>query len=78
MSHPNAEWLKRYLAPLVNCRVISVEVKEIGGEAWPVINVVHIDGTDHQLTISRDEEGNGPGFIFGLPTPDTDRRDAQG
>jgi hypothetical protein len=68
MSHPDAVWLRRYLAPLVNGVIIEVDVREDEEGAWPVIKVA-IKGSDEifELEISRDEEGNGPGFIFGLP-----------
>lgn len=54
------EWLKRYLRPLVGRKITVVNVSNDG---FPQITLD--DGT--VLEISRDEEGNGPGFIFGLP-----------
>ena len=54
------EWLKRYLRPLVGRKITRVDVSQ---EGFPQIFLD--DGTT--LEISRDEEGNGAGFIFGLP-----------
>jgi hypothetical protein len=36
----------------------------------PVLNVRLATGERLKLEISRDPEGNGPGFIFGLPHPE--------
>lgn len=36
---------------------------------WPTITVTLADGTDVKLEVSQDEEGNGAGFLFGLPFP---------
>lgn len=58
----NAIWWKKYMQPLVGKKVVSVDVSEDG---FPQIKLD--DGTT--LEISRDEEGNGAGFIFGLPIP---------
>jgi len=55
-------WLKRYLQPLVGRKITSVSVSPDG---FPQIKLD--DGTT--LEISSDEEGNGTGFIFGLPIP---------
>ena len=72
MSHPDAEFLKKYLAPLKGGIIKSVQVKEENDygmtHAWPVL-VVQTKTDKFELEISRDEEGNGPGFIFGLPLP---------
>ena len=55
-------WTKKYLKPLVGRKIVKVGVNK---EEFPVIYLD--DGT--KLEISQDEEGNGPGFIFGLPYP---------
>lgn len=36
---------------------------------WPTINITLADGTTAKLEVSQDEEGNGAGFLFGLPFP---------
>jgi len=65
------EWLEAYLKPLVGATITKVEVapdEYDSDECWPKLHVktkdVHYTTV---LEISRDEEGNGPGFIFGLP-----------
>lgn len=71
MSHPNVEELTKYLQPLVGATIEKVEAHvdedDDFGEAWPRIYVT-LPGEKEQrmLEVSRDEEGNGPGFIFGL------------
>jgi hypothetical protein len=57
------EWTKKYLKPIVGKKIVKVDVSEDG---FPQIFLN--DGTT--LEISRDEEGNGAGFIFGLPNPE--------
>lgn len=65
-------WLERYLKPLVGFTVTEVEARVEDGHVWPVIHLVMKDRKGAEniiLEISRDEEGNGPGFVFGLPKP---------
>ena len=71
MSHPNEKWLTKYLQPLVGGTITAVGVgTENEDEAWPRLSVTAKDGkTIYELEISQDEEGNGPGVIFGLPFP---------
>ena len=65
MSTPDAEWTKDYLKPLVGAKVAFVSATPDG---FPIIHM--LKGDEHyKLEISQDEEGNGPGFIFGLPHP---------
>lgn len=42
---------------------------EFGGSPFPVFQVQFANGEVGQIEISRDEEGNGGGFIFGLNLP---------
>lgn len=63
------DWLERYLQPLVDGKITAVEALEEDGKVWPRI-IVKTDTEEYTLEISRDEEGNGPGFVFGLPNPD--------
>lgn len=74
MSHPDAEFLRKYLAPLKGGTITSVRVKveSDGGfaEAWPRLTVKAKNGQTYELEVSRDEEGNGPGYLFGLPFPE--------
>lgn len=67
-----AAWLERYLEPLKGATIFGVKIKVEDGEVWPVLvveNLTLAEGETLELEISRDEEGNGPGFIFGLPVP---------
>lgn len=38
---------------------------------WPTLHVTLSDGSKMKLEVSQDEEGNGAGFLFGLPLPQT-------
>lgn len=66
-------FLERYLAPLVGCTITTVKIKVEDGRCWPVITAKPIragrGNETFELEISRDSEGNGPGWIFGLPHP---------
>jgi hypothetical protein len=42
---------------------------EFGGKPFPVFLVKFADGSNGEIEISQDEEGNGGGFVFGLPSP---------
>lgn len=62
-------WLAGYYKHLVGSRIINVAVKtpDDFGDVWTTITIEDADGNIFDLELSRDEEGNGPGFIFGLP-----------
>jgi hypothetical protein len=68
------EWLEKYLEPLKGATITEVEIKtknEVGyPEDWPVLTMKFNDGHVGEVEVSRDEEGNGPGFLFGLPMPE--------
>lgn len=61
------EWLAGYLRPLIGGEIEEVAATDEDGAAWPHIWVRLPTGEKCHLEISRDEEGNGPGFIFGIP-----------
>lgn len=67
-------WLEKYLEPLKGATITGVKVKteDEGGytEDWPVLTMKFSDGHVGEVEVSRDEEGNGPGFLFGLPMPE--------
>ncbi len=73
MSHPDAAFLRSYLKPLKGATITSIRVKvedDFGHpQAWPTLVVKAKDGQVYELEISQDEEGNGPGYVFGLPFP---------
>jgi len=61
------EWTTKYLAPLLGCTVCDVGV---GWGGFPYIKLVNnksVPREEYTIEVSRDEEGNGPGFLFGLP-----------
>lgn len=64
-------WLRGYYSALINCRVVDVKVNaqidDYSEELWPVIVFEDANGEQFECEISRDPEGNGPGFMFGLP-----------
>lgn len=64
--HRKSEFYKRYYASLKGATVVDVD----GGAEFPRITVRTKAGETFVLEVSRDEEGNGPGFIFGLPVPE--------
>lgn len=63
------QFQKDYYGQLVGFTVTQVEqkVEDMGGyeEVWPQITLKK-GPKEIQLEVSRDEEGNGPGFLFGL------------
>lgn len=73
LADRNAAWLRKYLAPLEGATITKAEVvvQDDGFglmQEWPRLTVRAKDGETYELELSRDEEGNGPGFVFGLPT----------
>ena len=65
------QWKIKYYSFLKGAKILNVEIFEddtFDGENrnWVVITIEK-DGVKYELQPSRDPEGNGPGFIFGLP-----------
>jgi len=63
-------WLQRYLATMVGARVVQVGVTDDG---WPFFDLQEPPrkgGRRHRVEVSCDPEGNGPGFLHGLPQPE--------
>jgi hypothetical protein len=78
------EWISRYYKGLVGWKCTGVAVKvedEFGFEAWPVLYFSKGREPQRRIEVSRDEEGNGPGHLFGLPDvtipfPEPEKSDA--
>lgn len=61
-----------YYSALKGATITDVKMRpdnEFPGEEWPVLMVRFADGSTGEVEVSRDSEGNGPGFLFGLPVP---------
>lgn len=63
--HRKQQFYRRYYAALEGSTIVSVD----GGAEFPAFTVRTPAGDVFTVEVSRDEEGNGPGFLFGLPTP---------
>lgn len=70
----NNEFYKEYYEPLLGGVIESVN----GGAEFPTFTVRTTDGRLFKLEVSADAEGNGPGFLFGLPTPGKSLRQRRG
>jgi hypothetical protein len=59
-----------YFGVLVGAKILSFKmaVDPDEGDYWPTFLVKLADDSIIEIEVSQDEEGNGPGFIFGLPT----------
>ena len=79
------EWTRRYYGSLVGMKCVGVETEEdeFSDGVWAVLlfqnedgSPIEFDGEQYggvKVLVSRDEEGNGPGFLMGLPdVPDKD------
>ena len=72
-------WYEQYFGALVGATITGFELKKEeddpefpdypGDEYWPTYTAKLADGSMVTLELSQDEEGNGPGWLFGLPTP---------
>lgn len=63
-------WLEKYLKPLVGATIVEAGAAvsdDFGVQVWPRIVVQTKDGKRIELTVQQDPEGNGPGFVEGLP-----------
>lgn len=68
-----AEWYSRHYGQLAGATIIQtiIEIDEEFGDLWPVFKIKLADGRELEIQIQADPEGNGPGFISGLPMPGT-------
>ena len=66
------EFWQKYYASLEGATIVKfngLTENELGGEGFPSFKVQFADGTEGDIEISQDPEGNGGGFIFGLALP---------
>lgn len=64
-------WAEGYYSAMKGCKVVDISVEYDGEYVWPVLVCEKtINGKTEQfvIEIARDPEGNGPGFLFGLPS----------
>jgi hypothetical protein len=72
-----SEFWTKYYSALEGATILKYTPMLDGDEygedvSYPTFLVKFADGTVDHIEISTDEEGNGPGFIFGLPVPGAD------
>ena len=66
------EFWKNYYSGLEGATIVKflgMVEDEFGGKAFPQFLVKFPNGSLSTIEISQDPEGNGGGFIFGLPIP---------
>lgn len=63
-------WTRKYYDKLIGMRIVGVSYKEEDGEVWVTAHA-RVGNEAFDLEFSCDEEGNRPGFVFGLPAPTT-------
>lgn len=65
-----SEWNKGYYSDLIGSKAVRVGVDidpDFDYMVWPYIEFENMKtGEVFKVTVSQDEEGNGPGFLFGL------------
>jgi len=61
-------WLQGYYQQAVGLTIIGVTTKADEFDVWVTLLAIDKDGNHYALELSQDEEGNGPGFMFGLPS----------
>lgn len=62
MNAEHKKWLVRYLSHLEGRKITKVGIT---AEGFPFFTL----DDKSKIEVSQDEEGNGPGFLFGLPNP---------
>jgi len=65
MHEDERAFYKKYYASLKGATIVEVD----GGAEFPAFTIKTPSGETFVVEVSRDPEGNGPGFLFGLPTP---------
>lgn len=68
-TQSDAAWYTKYFSQLVGAEVTGFEMRHDVDfdDYWPTFKVKLKDGSQMELELSQDEEGNGPGWLSGLP-----------
>ncbi len=72
MRHDNQKFWQNYYGSLEGATILKFNGFTNDDDPmsnFPSFEVKFKDGSISTIEISQDEEGNGGGFIFGLPTP---------
>jgi len=67
-----SDFYERYYSQLNGAKIVrynGIVQDDFIHVAFPQFEVKLADGTKIQLEVSCDEEGNGAGYLFGLPIP---------
>jgi hypothetical protein len=66
------KFFSKYYGSLVGATIISFDgmAESDIGDGFPTFTVKFANGEIGQIEISQDAEGNGGGFMFGLPMPE--------
>ncbi len=66
------DYFGKYYGDLVGAKILSfdgMQDDDLGGDGFPTFTVLFKSGEKGKIQVSRDPEGNGGGFIFGLAAP---------
>lgn len=66
------DFWNKYYGSLNGARILKFDGMNTAddlGDGFPTFTIQFLDGSIGKIEISQDPEGNGGGFIFGLPTP---------
>ena len=67
-----SDWFQKYYSQLNGATInyyAGMHEDEMCSSAFPQFRVTLVDGEQILLEVSSDAEGNGGGFLFGLPRP---------
>jgi hypothetical protein len=80
-SQKDLAFYTNYFSQLVGATITGFELaKDTDGfdDYWPTFTVRMKDGSVREIELSQDEEGNGPGWIFGLDVSVAQSREEEG
>ena len=63
------DWEKKYVSALKGGKIVSTGVTSDGFPYFEVEKGRGATKVKYRVEVSQDPEGNGPGFLFGLPMP---------